>query len=113
MSIARAVQVSIVHLGLGILIGSAIEGIMPQLQAGASIPTQIFEVLVQGGLNGAAISMVAGQLQAGDPTFGIPFSMALYQAQPDFADRIQLLASVARSQVTQAAQKTAPPVAAV
>ena len=70
---------------------------------------QLFEMLVQAGLNGAAIALVAGQLQSSDPTFGIPFSMSLYQAQPQFEQKIELLASQLSARVAQASQRMAAP----
>ena len=112
MSVARAIQVSIMHVALGIAIGSVIEGALPGASADASLHQQVFEMLVQAGLNGASIALVGAQLQYGDPTFGIPFSMALFQAQPAFAQRIEFLSSVVTSQVAQGAQRMKAPIAA-
>ncbi len=113
MSTAQAIQVSITHVALGIAVGSVIEGLLPRLNDGASLQQQLFEALVQVGLNGAALSIVATSLRSNDPTFGIPFSMALFEAQPELGARIRSLAVVARDQVAQAVQRTGPLVPAV
>lgn len=113
MSTARAIQVSITHVALGIIVGSAIEGLLPKSNADASLQQQLFEALVQVGLNGAALSLVATGLRNDDPTFGIPFSMALFEAQPELAERIRSLASVAKGQVSRVVQQTVPLVPAV
>lgn len=106
MSTARAIQVSITHVGLGVAVGSLIEGVLPHPTDGASLQQQLFETLVQVGLNGAAISVVSSYLRNDDPTFGIPFSAALFEAQPALGVRIRSLAVVAKAQVAQAVQQT-------
>ena len=108
MSTARSIQVSITHVALGIAIGSIIEGLLPKLNAGASLSTQVFETLVQVGLNGAALSLVSTTLQDNDPTFGIPFSMALFQAQPELQRRVELLGVAVKDRVAQGVQQTGP-----
>ena len=108
MATARSIQVSVVHTFLGIAVGAAIEGLLPKHLDGASLQQQLFEAVVQVGLNGAALSIVATSLRNDDPTFGIPFSMALFEAQPELAARIRSLAAVAKGQVSQAVQRTAP-----
>lgn len=113
MSTARGIQVSITHVALGILVGSAIEGLLPTPNDGASLQQQIFEALVQVGLNGAALTLVPGVLRSDDPTFGIPFSMALFEAQPELLGRIRSLGVVAKGQVSRLVQQTGPLVPAV
>lgn len=113
MSTSRSIQISVTHTVLGIGIGAVIEAMLPKFTAGASLATQAFETLVQVGLNGAALATISGFLRDDDPTFGIPFSMALFQSQPELALRIESLSAVAKEQVAQAAQRTAPRVAAV
>jgi hypothetical protein len=108
MSVARSIQVSVTHVALGVVIGSLIEGALPRADAAASLLTQTFEALVQVGLNGAALSLMSGTLRTDDPTFGIPFSMALFQVQPELAKRIQTLGGVAKDQIAQVVQRTAP-----
>ena len=108
MSTARAIQVSITHVGLGVAVGSLIEGVLPHPTDGASLQQQLFETLVQVGLNGAAISVVSSYLRNDDPTFGIPFSMALFEAQPELKARFRSLAAVAKTQVVQVVQQTGP-----
>lgn len=108
MSTARAIQVSISHVGLGIAVGSLIEGVLPSPNDGASLQQQLFEALVQVGLNGAALSVISSYLRNDDPTFGIPFSAALFEAQPALGVRIRSLAVVAKGQVSQAVQRTGP-----
>lgn len=113
MSTARSIQVSVTHVALGIGVGSAIEGLLPRFSEGVSLQQQLFEALVQVGLNGAALSLVATVLRNDDPTFGIPFSMALFESQPELAQRIRSLAAVAKAQVVRALQQTGPLVPAV
>ena len=113
MNTSRSIQVSVTHTVLGIAIGAAIESLLPKFNEGASLANQAFETLVQVGLNGAALATVAGFLRDDDPTFGMPFSMALFQSQPELAARIAGLAAVTKDQVSQAAQRTASRAVAV
>ena len=105
---ARSIQVSITHVVLGVAVGSAIEGVLPKHSDGCSQLQRVFEALVQVGLNGAALSIMTNVLRNDDPTFGIPFSMALFEAQPELSARIRSLASVAKDQVARVVQQTGP-----
>ena len=113
MSTSRSIQVSVTHTVLGIAIGAMIEALLPKFTSGASLTNQAFETLVQVGLNGAALATVSGFLRDDDPTYGIPFSMALFQSQPELTLRIESLSAVAKEQVSQAVQRTAPRAVAV
>ncbi len=113
MNTSRSIQVSVTHTVLGIGIGAVIEAVLPKFSRDASLANQVFETLVQVGMNGAALATVSGLLRDDDPTFGIPFSMALFQSQPELAMRIESLSAVAKGKVAQAAQRTAPLVSAV
>ncbi len=113
MSAGRSIQISITHTVIGIGLGSVIDGMLPKFSADASLANQVFETLVQMGLNGAALVLVAGILRDNDPTYGIPFSMALFQAQPELGARILALSDVMKDQVVQAAQRTVPRTAGV
>ena len=112
MSTSRSIQVSITHAVLGIAIGSAIEAMLPKFTEGVSVTNLAFETLVQVGMNGAALATVSTLLRDDDPTFGIPFSWALFQSQPELSRRIEGLSVVAKDQVSQLAQRTAPRTAA-
>ena len=111
MATARAIQVSVTHVALGVMFGSALEALMPAYSASASNGALMFEAFVQVALNGVLLSQVGAQLTADDPTFGLPFSLGLFDAQPGLRKRIEGLAAVATQQVAQVAQKMAPPVA--
>ena len=111
MSTARAIQVSVTHVSIGIMAGSAIEALMPAYTASASSGALMFEAFVQVALNGVLLSQVGAQLTADDPTFGLPFSLGLFEAQPALRMRIETLAAVAKQQVSQAALKMVPPAA--
>lgn len=113
MSTARAIQVSISHVALGVAVGSLIEGVLPPPSDGVSFQQAVFEAVVQVGLNGAALASMSAYLQRDDPTYGIPFSAALFEAQPGLAARIRLLAAVVKGQVAQAVQRTGPLMPAV
>ena len=113
MSTSRAIQISVMHTALGIAIGSAIEAALPPFNEGASLTNLAFETLVQVGLNGVSLVTVAGYLQSDDPTFGIPFSMALYQSQSALRHRIEHLSAVVKHQALEVAQRTAPAAPAV
>ena len=93
------------HTALGIAIGSIIEGLLPNFNEGASVASQAFEALVQVGLNGAALAGSSAFLRDNDPTFGIPFSMALYASQPELRARSVSIGAEAKSRVASAAQQ--------
>ena len=109
MATARAIQVSVTHTALGVLMGSVIETFMPAYSASSSAAMLTFEAFVQIALNGVILVQIGPQLMADDPTFGMPFSFALFQAQPSLTNRVELLADLAKKQVSQVAQKMAPP----
>ena len=110
--LSRSIQVSISHVVLGVSIGSLIESLLPREPDNASVKQKVFEAVVQVGLNGAALSLVSSFLQNDDPTFGIPFSMALFEAQPELGARIRSLGAVIKDQVSQLVQQTDPLVSA-
>jgi hypothetical protein len=109
---AQAIQMSITHTAIGIALGSGIEAVMPPHSASASISEIVFEVFVQMGLNGVALSQVGTVMMDADPTYGLPFSLALFEAQPALRKRIDLLASVVKQRVSQLALKMVSPVVA-
>ena len=106
MSTSRAVQLSVAHTVLGIGIGSTIEACLPAFRDDASLAVQVFETLVQMGVNGVALAATSWLLGRDDPTGGIPFGMALFQAQGDLAQRVSLLSAAAKDRVAQRAQRT-------
>ena len=106
MSTARAIQVSIIQVLAGILIGSSIEGVLPKASSGASPSIVVLETLVQAGMNGALIVLTAPYLAQDDPTGGIPFSMGLLESQPEFSRRIGMLSGIVKGQVLRGVQKT-------
>ena len=110
---SRAIQLSVTQVTAGVVIGATVEALLPRRSEGASLTTQVFEALVQVGLNGAALAVFAGLIrgEGADPTFGIPFSSALYSSQPELAARLAALSSVVKAQVTQVSQRMAPPAA--
>tara|TARA_B100000212_G_scaffold342571_1_gene330728 strand:- start:4798 stop:5151 length:354 start_codon:yes stop_codon:yes gene_type:complete len=109
MSTARAIQVSVTHVSVGIFAGACIEALMPAYSASASNAALMFEAFVQIALNGVLLSQVGSQLTSDDPTFGLPFSLGLFEAQPSLQKRIAALAAVAKLEVSRAALKMAPP----
>ena len=107
MATARAIQVSVTHLSVGIVSGSVIEAVMPAYSAASSTGVITFEALVQIALNGVLLSVLGAQLTSDDPTFGLPFSLGLFEAQPGLRQRTELLAAVARQTVGQYGLKMA------
>lgn len=106
---SRAVQLSITQVGVGVLIGGAIEAALPKAVEQSSLLNLTFEALVQVGLNGAALASFATLVRGSgeDPTYGIPFSIAVYGSQPELQKRIGLLSAVVRRRVSQVVQQTA------
>lgn len=101
------VRTSLVHLGAGLAIGTMIEAILPRFNQSASLMTILFETGVQVGLNGVVLASVGQYLSDGDPTYGIPFSLALAQSQPELRSRIEFLGGAAKQLATQASLQTA------
>ena len=105
---SRAIQVSVTHVAVAILIGSSIEAMLPTYDESAPLATQIFEVVVQVGLNGAALAALPSFLSQNDPTFGILFSHALAISQPDLDRRMRMLSETVKRQVAQVSLQMAP-----
>lgn len=110
---ARAIQLSVTQVAVGVVLGATIEGLLPKRDETSSLNTQVFEALVQVGLNGAALAIFAGLVrgEGADPTFGIPFSQALYASQPELQQRLGALSRTVKGQVVLASQRMAVPVA--
>ena len=110
---SRAIQLSVTQVVVGVLIGATVEALLPRRTEGASLTNQVFEALVQVGLNGAALASFAGLIRGEgvDPTFGIPFSTALYASQPELQSRLSALSVVVKGQVARASQQMVAPVA--
>ena len=104
---SRAIQMSVTQMAAGVTIGATVEALLPKRMEGASLSTQVFEALVQVGLNGAALALFVGPIrgEGGDPTYGIPFSQALYASQPELQKRLAALSAVVAHQVTLVAQR--------
>ena len=68
----------------------------------------MFEAFVQIALNGVLLAQMGGTLTSDDPTFGLPFSLGLFEAQPALRKRIETLAAVAKQQVSQGVQQMVP-----
>ena len=113
--VAKGIQVSVTQVAAGTVIGASIEAVLPPRIEGASVTTQVFEALVQVGMNGAALSLFAGLIrgEGNDPTFGIPFQSALYSSQPELQKRIALLAGLVKVRVARVSRQMAARVAAL
>ena len=110
---SRAIQVSVTQVTVGVVIGASIEALLPSRSENASLTIQVFEALVQVGMNGAALGLFAGLVrgEGSDPTFGIPFSTALYASQPELQNRLRALAAVVNARVSRASRQMAAQVA--
>ena len=108
---SRAIQLSVTQVVAGVLIGATVEALLPKRIEGASLTNQVFEALVQVGLNGAALATFAGLIRGEgvDPTFGIPFSQALYASQPELQARLATLSARAKLEVSRVSQQMVPP----
>ena len=91
-SMGDVIQTSVLHASLGLLTGTLIEAAMPPFTASEPLSTGALTLLVQVAANGAALYVLAQVLRAGDDTFGIPLSFALFEAQPDLQLRVGLVA---------------------
>ena len=108
---SRAVQLSVLQFSAGVLLGATIEAVLPSQTEGASLQTQVFEVLVQVGLNGVALSTFAGLVRGEgiDPTFGIPFAYALNMSQTELRKRLEKLSALVKAQVQVTTRRMALP----
>ena len=106
---SKAIQVSVTQTAAGVVIGATVEAMLPGRTENASLTNQIFEALVQVGMNGAALALFVGLVrgEGADPTYGIPFSQALYAAQPELQKRLALLSEVVACLVLRASQRMA------
>jgi len=110
MSAARAVNYAVVHTGVALLLGVAVDKLMPDYNEGNSSMELVLETAVQAGMNGFAIAMSSRYLSENDPTAGIMFGWVLSGSQPEFNKRLSAL----RQQLGQqfngvAASKTPTP----
>ena len=111
MVVDEVISTSLVTTAYGIVIGVAIEAIMPPYRASdASTAELAFEAAVQ-------IAMLSVVLGLAVPwrtlvsTNGIPFGMALVAAQPELNLKLTRLAVEARKSGIAALQRMAQPVA--
>ena len=100
---SRAIQQSVTQVAAAVVVGATIEALLPAPVEKPPVHTQVFELMVQVGLNGVALALVAGSIRGGgeDLTFGIPFANALYGSQPSMRKRIETLAELTKTQVVQ------------
>ena len=104
---SRAIQVSITQVAAGCVIGATVEALLPRRTEASSLTNQLFEASVQVGLNGAALALFVGLVrgEGADPTYGIPFSQALYASQPELQKRLAALSAVVGAQVTRVSRQ--------
>ena len=104
---SRAIQLSVMQVTAGTVLGASIEALLPSRSEDASLVNQVFEALVQVGLNGAALAWFAGLVrgEGADPTFGIPFSTSMYAAQPELQHRLQMLSAYVKLEVVRASRQ--------
>ena len=101
---------SVTQVVAGVAIGATVEALLPKRTEDASLATQVFESLVQVGLNGAALALFVGLIrgEGADPTYGIPFSQALYASQPELHSRLAALSAVVGQRVLRVSQQMMP-----
>ena len=107
---SRTIQSAILQVAAGVVIGSTVEALLPKRTEGASLTNQVFEALVQVGLNGAALATFGGLVRGEgvDLTSGFPFANALYATQPELQARLADLGKVVAVQVARVSQRMAP-----
>ena len=108
VQLSRAIQISALHTAYGLAIGSLIDTALPSFSAASDASTLLFESAVQVGLNGAAVALMAPELRGNDPTFGIPFSFALYAAQEGLSLRLTALGRIAQREGRKALLRMVP-----
>lgn len=97
-----AVQNALTHVPIALALGAAIEGVLPPYNETATLRAQVVELAVQVGLNGLALGYLAHYLAHDDPTYGIPFSMALIVSQQELWRRMLYFSSRWKASVAQA-----------
>ena len=95
----QAVQISVSHAGVGVLMGTFVEILVPKHDETKSMNMQAFEFAVQAGLNGALIAIAAPYLSEEDPTAGGIFFSALWQSQPEWRKRVTAASQLASEQI--------------
>ena len=108
VQLSRAVQLSVLHTAYGLAIGSLIDLALPVYTEAADVSTLLFESAVQVGLNGVAVALMGPELRGNDPTFGIPFSFALYAAQEGLNLRLSALGRLAQREGRKAMLRMVP-----
>ena len=96
-------------MSLGVLGGACIEALIPTHSASVSTAGLLFEAFVQVALNGVLLSQIGPVIQNDDPTFGMQFSLGLWEAQPGLRMRLDLLGALVTKQVAQFSQQMLPP----
>ena len=108
-----AIATAVTHAISGIVLGGLIEALLPKYEETSPAATQIFELCVQAGLNGALLATLTPLLASpSDATHGIVFSTALMDAQPQLRVRIEKLALVLQGQTRHSLQQMALPISA-
>lgn len=114
MSVANSIPHAIVNVAAGLMVGTAIELVIPAPSSSDSASQLGFEVVLQAALNGLAIAAVVPMLDPGkDLTYGIPFYAALYASQGTFAARLESASALAKYHSSQFAQRMGLPVSGV
>ena len=108
VQLSKAIQVSGLHTAYGLAIGSFIDTALPAYTEASDVLTLLFESAVQVGLNGVAVALMAPELRGNDPTFGIPFSFALFAAQEGLSLRLTSLGRLAQREGRKALLRMVP-----
>ena len=82
------VQISLLHTAIGLLLGTTINLMSPSDDDVSSV-VKAFETAVVVAVNGTVVALFSYAIPDDDPTFGIPFSVALMAAQPLLLARLQ------------------------
>ena len=107
-STGTVIQHSVTSVIVGLLMGSTIKACFPDPSVCASSAMTALEAFAQVAVNGILVGAYASRLDS-DPTFGLPFSLGLFEAQPNMKKRLKLLAGIATQQVGRFGQQTLLP----
>ena len=90
---ARAVPIAVGHTAAGLAMGTLLNQLELTNCTDVSVVTQAYGTVLAVALNAVAVAVFSSLIPDDDPTFGIPFSVALLAAQPGLSECLSQAAS--------------------